>query len=49
MSTFNTLIFIPEGSLLNEKLAERNALRQTLKHYGVDCGPAETIQAFIHR
>lgn len=23
MSTFNTLIFIPEGSLLNEKLAEK--------------------------
>ena len=30
MSTFNTLIFIPEGSLLNEKLAVKTALRQTL-------------------
>lgn len=44
MSTFNTLIFIPEGSLLNEKLAEKNALRQTLKHYGIDWGPAERIK-----
>lgn len=44
MSTFNTLIFIPEGSLLNEKLAEKNALRQTLKHYGMDWGPAERIK-----
>lgn len=44
MSTFNTLIFIPEGSLLNEKLAEKNALRQTLKYYGIDWGPAERIK-----
>ena len=28
MATFETLIFIPEGSLLNEKLAEKTALRQ---------------------
>ena len=25
MATFETLIFIPEGSLLNEKLAEKTA------------------------
>ena len=38
MSTFNTLIFIPEGSLLNEKLAVKTALRQTLKYFGLDWG-----------
>lgn len=43
MATFETLIFIPEGSLLNEKLAEKTALRQTLKHYGLDWGPAERL------
>lgn len=43
MTTFETLIFIPEGSLLNEKLAEKTALRQTLKHYGLDWGPAERL------
>lgn len=37
-------IFIPEGSLLNEKLAEKTALRQTLKHYGLDWGPAERLR-----
>lgn len=44
MSTFDTLIFIPEGSLLNEKVAEKNALRQTLKDFGLDWGPAERIK-----
>lgn len=44
MSTFETLIFIPEGSLLNEKLAEKTALRQTLKHFGLDWGPAERLK-----
>lgn len=44
MSTFDTLIFIPEGSLLNEKLAEKTALRQTLKHFGIDWGPAERLK-----
>lgn len=44
MSTFDTLIFIPEGSLLNEKLAEKTALRQTLKHFGLDWGPAERLR-----
>lgn len=44
MATFETLIFISEGSLLNEKLAEKTALRQTLKHYGVDWGPAERLR-----
>ncbi|MCT7745708.1 MAG: HAD hydrolase-like protein, partial [Lactobacillus crispatus] len=33
-----------EGSLLNEKLAEKTALRQTLKHYGLDWGPAERLR-----
>ncbi|MEK3544657.1 HAD family hydrolase [Lactobacillus crispatus] len=44
MATFETLIFIPEGSLLNEELAEKTALRQTLKHYGLDWGPAERLR-----
>lgn len=44
MATFETLILIPEGSLLNEKLAEKTALRQTLKHYGLDWGPAERLR-----
>lgn len=44
MATFETLIFIPEGSLLNEKLAEKTALRQTLKHYRLDWGPAERLR-----
>ena len=44
MATFETSIFIPEGSLLNEKLAEKTALRQTLKHYGLDWGPAERLR-----
>ncbi len=44
MATFETLIFIPESSLLNEKLAEKTALRQTLKHYGLDWGPAERLR-----
>lgn len=44
MATFETLVFIPEGSLLNEKLAEKTALRQTLKHYGLDWGPAERLR-----
>lgn len=44
MATFETLIFIPEGSLLNEKLAEKTALRQTLKHYGLDWRPAERLR-----
>lgn len=44
MATFDTLIFIPEGSLLNEKLAIKTALRQTLKHFGLDWGPAERLR-----
>ena len=44
MSTFETLIFIPEGSLLNQKLAEKTALRQALKHFGLDWGPAERLR-----
>lgn len=44
MSTFDTLIFIPEGSLLNEKLAKKNALRQTFKHFGLDWGPTERLK-----
>ena len=44
MATFETLIFIPECILLNEKLAEKTALRQTLKHYGLDWGPAERLR-----
>jgi len=44
VSTYETLIFIPEGSLLNEKVAERNALRQTLKHFQHEFGPAERLK-----
>lgn len=44
MDTFTTLIFIPEGTLLNEKLAERTALRKTVKHYTGNFGPAERIK-----
>lgn len=44
MDTFETLIFVPEGTLLNEKLAERTALRQTLKYFNHDFGPAERLK-----
>ena len=44
LAKFETLIFILEGSLLNEKVAEQNALRKTLKLAGRDFGPAERIQ-----
>ncbi|MDF7682026.1 HAD family hydrolase [Lactobacillus sp. ESL0679] len=44
MTKFETLIIIPEGSLLNQKVAERNALRQTLRELGCDFGPAERIK-----
>ncbi|WEV38328.1 HAD hydrolase-like protein [Lactobacillus sp. ESL0680] len=44
MTKFETLIIIPEGSLLNQKAAERNALRQTLRELGRDFGPAERIK-----
>ncbi|WP_294891172.1 HAD family hydrolase [uncultured Lactobacillus sp.] len=44
MAKYETLIFILEGSLLNEKVAELNALRQTLKLAGREFGPAQRIQ-----
>lgn len=44
MTKFETLIFIPEGSLLNEKAAERNALKLTLQELGQDFGPSERIK-----
>ena len=44
LAKYETLIFILEGSLLNEKVAEQNALRQTLKLTGREYGPAERIQ-----
>ena len=44
MAKYETLIFILEGSLLNEKVAEQNALKQTLKSTGREYGPAERIQ-----
>jgi len=44
LAKYETLIFILEGSLLNEKVAEQNALRQTLKSTGREYGPAERIQ-----
>ena len=44
MAKYETLIFILEGSLLNEKVAELNALSQTLKLAGREFGPAERIR-----
>lgn len=44
MTKFETLIFIPEGTILDEKIAERNALRQTLDEVGEGFGPAERIK-----
>ncbi len=44
LAKYKTLIFILEGSLLNEKVAEQNALRQTLKLAGREYGPTERIQ-----
>lgn len=44
MNNFASLLFIPEGSLLNEKLAQRTALRQTAKHLGQEFGPAERLK-----
>lgn len=44
MNDFENLLFIPEGSLLNENLAERTALRQTAKHFKRPFGPAERLQ-----
>lgn len=44
MNDFESLLFIPEGSLLNEKLAARSAIRQTAKHFGQNFGPAERLK-----
>ena len=44
LAKYETLIFILEGSLLNEKVAELNALSQTLKLAGREFGPAQRIQ-----
>ncbi len=44
LAKYETLIFILEGSLLNEKVAELNALIQTLKLAGREFGPAQRIQ-----
>ena len=44
LAKFETLIFILEGSLLNEKVAEQMALRETLRLAGRDFGPAERIK-----
>ena len=44
LAKYETLIFILEGSLLNEKVAELNALSQTLKLAGREYGPAERIR-----
>ncbi|RMC38434.1 MULTISPECIES: HAD hydrolase-like protein [unclassified Lactobacillus] len=43
MTKFETLIFIPEGSLLNEQVAERKALSQTLKSKQ-PFGPSERLK-----
>ena len=44
MNTFETLIFVPEGTLLNEKLAIKNALRKTLKYFDRSFGSSESIK-----
>lgn len=44
MASFSSLLFVPEGSLLNERLALRTALRQTMSHFGKQSGPAERIK-----
>lgn len=44
MDTFETLLFVAEGALFNEKLAENNALKQTLKHFGQQDGPSFRIK-----
>ena len=44
LAKYETLIFILEGSLLNEKVAELNALSQTLKLAGREFGPAQRIK-----
>lgn len=44
MTKFKTLIFVPEGSLLDEKAAERTALAQTLKSLGKEFGPVERLK-----
>lgn len=44
MTKFKTLIFVPEGSLLDEKAAERTALSQTLKSLGKEFGPVERLK-----
>lgn len=44
MNTFESLIFVPEGTLLNEKLALKTALRQTLKKQQRNFGPSERLK-----
>lgn len=44
MTKFKTLIFVPEGSLLDEKAAERSALSQTIKSLGREFGPTERLK-----
>lgn len=44
LAKFQTLIFILEGSLLDEKIAEQNALKQTLKSTGRDFSPSKRLK-----
>lgn len=44
MDTFTSLIFIPEGTLLNEKLALKAALRTSMRNLNKDFGPAEQLK-----
>lgn len=44
MNPFETLIFVPEGSLLNEKLAIKSSLRETVKYFTGTFGPAENLK-----
>lgn len=44
MASFTSLLFVPEGSLLNEQLALRTALHQSMRHFGQAFGPAQRIK-----
>ncbi|RMC47558.1 HAD family hydrolase [Lactobacillus sp. ESL0228] len=44
MTKFETLIFIPEGSILNESAAERSALKSTLNAIGQEFGSSQRLK-----
>ena len=44
MTKFETLIFIPEGSILNESAAEKSALKSTLNAIGQEFGSSQRLK-----